>query len=156
MQYDSQDICIDTVKIQHIFISPGSLTMPLYSYTHSSPSPAPLIPGNHWSVFHFYIWSFQKCCIGLQLLVLCISVVSVVTSPFSFITLLIWPLSFFFLMILAKGLSMATHSSTLAWKIPGMEEPGRLLSMGSHRVRHDWGDLAKVYQFHLSFQRTKF
>ena len=32
---------------------------------------------------------------------------------------------------------MATHSSTLAWKIPWTEEPGRLQSMGSHRVRHD-------------------
>ena len=37
---------------------------------------------------------------------------------------------------------MATHSSTLAWRIPGMEEPGGLPSMGSHRVRHDWSDLA--------------
>ena len=37
---------------------------------------------------------------------------------------------------------MATHSSVLAWRIPGMGEPGRLLSMGSHRVRHDWSDLA--------------
>jgi len=34
---------------------------------------------------------------------------------------------------------MATHSSTLAWKIPWMEEPGRLQSMGSQRVGHDWG-----------------
>ena len=33
---------------------------------------------------------------------------------------------------------MAPHSSTLAWKIPWMEEPGRLQSMGSLRVRHDW------------------
>ena len=32
---------------------------------------------------------------------------------------------------------MATHSSTLAWRIPGTEEPGRLPSMGSHRVGHD-------------------
>ena len=32
---------------------------------------------------------------------------------------------------------MATHSSVLAWRIPGMEEPGGLLSMGSHRVGHD-------------------
>ena len=39
---------------------------------------------------------------------------------------------------------MATHSSTLAWKIPWMEEPGRLQSMGSHRVRHNWSDLAAV------------
>ena len=37
--------------------------------------------------------------------------------------------------------AMATHSSTLAWKIPWAEEPGRLQSMGSHKVRHDWSDL---------------
>ena len=37
---------------------------------------------------------------------------------------------------------MATHSSVLAWRIPGMGEPGGLLSMGLHRVRHDWSDLA--------------
>ena len=33
--------------------------------------------------------------------------------------------------------AMAPHSSTLAWKIPGLEEPGRLQSMGSLRVKHD-------------------
>ena len=38
--------------------------------------------------------------------------------------------------------AMATHSSTLAWKIPWTEEPGRLPSMGSLRVGHDWSDLA--------------
>jgi len=37
---------------------------------------------------------------------------------------------------------MATHSSTLAWKIPWTEEPGRLPSMESHRVGHDRSDLA--------------
>ena len=37
---------------------------------------------------------------------------------------------------------MAAHSSVLAWRIPGTEEPGGLLSMGSHRVGHDWSDLA--------------
>ena len=37
---------------------------------------------------------------------------------------------------------MATHSSVLAWRIPGRAEPGGLLSMGSHRVGHDWRDLA--------------
>ena len=36
---------------------------------------------------------------------------------------------------------MATHSSVLAWRIPGMGEPGGLLPMGSHRVGHDWSDL---------------
>ena len=39
---------------------------------------------------------------------------------------------------------MATHSSVLAWRIPGTAEHGRLLSMGSHRVGHDWSDLAAV------------
>ena len=38
--------------------------------------------------------------------------------------------------------AMAAHSSVLAWRIPGTREPGGLLSMGSHRVRHDWSDLA--------------
>ena len=37
---------------------------------------------------------------------------------------------------------MAPHSSTLAWRIPGMGELGGLPSMGSHRVGHDWSDLA--------------
>ena len=37
---------------------------------------------------------------------------------------------------------MATHSSVLAWRIPGMAEPGGLPSMGSHRAGHDWSDLA--------------
>ena len=37
---------------------------------------------------------------------------------------------------------MATHSSVLAWRVPVMAEPGGLPSMGSHRVRHDWSDLA--------------
>ena len=37
---------------------------------------------------------------------------------------------------------MPTHSSVLAWRIPGMEELGRLPSMGSHRVGHDWSNLA--------------
>ena len=37
---------------------------------------------------------------------------------------------------------MATQSSVLGWRIPGTAEPGRLLFMGSHRVGHDWSDLA--------------
>ena len=41
---------------------------------------------------------------------------------------------------------MATHSSVLAWRIPGTEEPGGLLSMGSHRVGHR-SDLACMHAF---------
>ena len=40
--------------------------------------------------------------------------------------------------------AMATHSSVLAWRIPGTGKPGGLPSMGSHRVGHDWSDLASA------------
>ena len=43
--------------------------------------------------------------------------------------------------------AMAPHSSTLAWKIPWMEEPGRLQSMGSLRVEHDWVTALSLFIF---------
>ena len=52
---------------------------------------------------------------------------------------------------------MATHSSVLAWRIPGTGEPGGLPSMGSHRVGRDWRDLAEqngypyLHKFLVSF-----
>ena len=42
---------------------------------------------------------------------------------------------------------MAPHSSTLAWKIPWMEKPGRLQSMGLLRVRHDWATSLSLFTF---------
>ena len=55
---------------------------------------------------------------------------------------------------------MAAHSSVLAWRIPGTEEPGGLPSMGSHRVRHDWSDLAAAtagsYGWKASLGMTRF
>ena len=47
---------------------------------------------------------------------------------------------------------MATHSSVLVWRIPGTGEPGRLPSMGSHKVGHDWSDLAAAA---VKFQQEK-
>ena len=44
---------------------------------------------------------------------------------------------------------MATHSSVLAWRIPGTGEPGGLLSLVSHRVGHDWSDLAAAAAFSI-------
>ena len=44
---------------------------------------------------------------------------------------------------------MATHSSVLAWRIPGTREPSGLPSMGSHRVGHDWSDLAAAAAAHF-------
>ena len=43
--------------------------------------------------------------------------------------------------------AMTPQSSTLAWKIPWMEEPGRLQSMGSWRVRHDWATSLSLFTF---------
>ena len=43
--------------------------------------------------------------------------------------------------------AMAAHSSTLAWEIPWTEEPGRLQSMGSWRVRHDWVTSLSLFTF---------
>ena len=43
--------------------------------------------------------------------------------------------------------AMAPHSSTLAWKIPWMEEPSRLRSIGSLRVRHDWATSLSLFTF---------
>ena len=48
---------------------------------------------------------------------------------------------------------MATHSSVLAWRIPGMGKPGGLPSVGSHRVGHDWSNLAAVA---AAFLQTSF
>ena len=47
---------------------------------------------------------------------------------------------------------MATHSSILAWRIPGTGEPGGLLSMGLHRVGHDYNDLAAAFRLCLSLE----
>ena len=44
-------------------------------------------------------------------------------------------------------LSSPSHSSTLAWKIPWAEEPGRLQSMGSRRVRYDWATSLSLFTF---------
>jgi len=47
---------------------------------------------------------------------------------------------------------MATHSSILAWRILGAEEPGGLLSMGSHRVGHDLSDLACMHALEMQME----
>ena len=49
---------------------------------------------------------------------------------------------------------MATHSSVLAWRIPGTGEPGGLPSMGSHRVGHDWRDSAAAAAAAASILRS--
>ena len=65
-------------------------------------------------------------------------------------TLLCQPQSHILFMLISTSLSekaMATYSSTLAWKIPWMEEPGRLQSMGSLRVGHDRETSLSLFTF---------
>ena len=50
---------------------------------------------------------------------------------------------------------MATHSSILAWRIPGTVEPSGLPSMGSHRVGHDWSNLAAAAPWKKSYNQTR-
>ena len=51
---------------------------------------------------------------------------------------------------------MATHSGTLAWKIPWMEEPSRLQSIGLQRVRHDWGTSLHLTSLQCRENRVQF
>ena len=52
-----------------------------------------------------------------------------------------------FFLEISNSLAMAPHSSTLAWKIPWTEEPGRLQSMGSPRVGHNWAISLSLFTF---------
>ena len=56
-----------------------------------------------------------------------------------------WPKYWSFSSSIIPEKAMATHSSTLAWKIPWTKEPGRLQSMESLRVRHDWATLLSLF-----------
>ena len=56
-------------------------------------------------------------------------------------------LSYMAFTMLRSEKAMAPHSSTLAWKIPQMEEPGRLQSMGSLRVGHNWATSLSLFTF---------
>ena len=57
---------------------------------------------------------------------------------------------YLFLLILLEK-AKAAHTSVLAWRILGTGQPGGLRSMGSHRVRHDWSDLAAVAAWSFAF-----
>ena len=61
-----------------------------------------------------------------------------ITSPWPHIPSTYFLKNYITLSYVCLEREMATHSSTLAWKIPWTEEPGRLQSMGSQRVGHDW------------------
>ena len=93
------------------------------------------------SLFHFVLQG--QTCLLLQ-----------VSLDFLFLHLspLWWKVHLFLFLLVLEGLvekAMATHSSTLAWKIPWMEEPGRLQFMESLRVGHDWATSLSLFTFHF-------
>ena len=56
---------------------------------------------------------------------------------------------FYSILVKETEKAMAPHSSTLAWKILWTEEPGRLQSVGSRRVGHDWATSLSLFTFHF-------
>ena len=87
----------------------------------------------HYLYFYYVIYAFIQLKIMLQYL--CTVFPQYTCVRVSLISLKS-------MLILQCEIVGATHSSVLAWTIPGMGEPGGLQSMGSHRVRHDWSNLA--------------
>ena len=95
---------------------------------------------NNWVVLHCIYVPHLYSSVDEHLS--CIHILAIVSNAAINLRLYVFFLIIFFswyIHTLEKA--MATHSSTLAWKIPWTEEPGRLQSMGSWRVRHDWSDL---------------
>ena len=87
--------------------------------------------------FYFYLlWSTVLS--GRSLICLCLKIFSL-NIKLNLFTFINFTFTFHFP---ALEKEMATHSSVLAWRIPGTGEPGGLPSVGSHRVGHDWSDLA--------------
>ena len=80
-------------------------------------------------IFYKFYWSIVdlQCCFSFRC----------TAMGFKYIYIFIYIYMHIYIYI-EREKAMAPHSSTLAWKIPWMEEPGRLQSMGSHRVGHDW------------------
>ena len=86
-----------------------------------------------------FILSFKAKLVGYSSFLL--------TSYFCIPSLVMKRTSFLGVVLEGQEKAMAPHSSTLTWKIPWMEEPGRLQSMGSWRVRHDWVTLLSIFTF---------
>ena len=122
-------------------------------------------------IFIIFLYYFLICLESIVMSTLSSLIVKLVSSLFSLITigrltysLLIFPIYlvfgwfwffpivFLFSILLEK--ETATHSSSLAWRILWTEEPGGLLSIGSHRVGHDWSELVCVRSVSILLMTT--
>ena len=97
-----------------------------------------------YSLLHASIWLIIQLGIVVWAKIIFFSILEVLLQWLMVSVLLEIQSRFDFLFIVGdlSEKAMAPHSSTLAWKIPRAEEPGRLQSMGLLRVRHDWSNLA--------------
>ena len=125
----------------------GRLSEIVAVFSLSSPMTPCSLPG---SIIQWDVWTRSPCTLELVHPVLWHRVDFSTLESTTFPSLL--PLYFndFFFFAWTFSLlekAMAPHSSTLAWKIPWMEEPGRLQSMGSLRVGHDWVISLSLFTF---------
>ena len=90
---------------------------------------APRIGLTKWLIFSSWMWAQVMCLTSQQ------------RCEGPACGVLLWYFPF------VMSITMTTHSSTLVWKIPWMEEPGRPQSMGLLRVGHDWATLLSLFTF---------
>ena len=170
---------IDLQKCTVTYIHPYSITWNSFNILKILCStylaiPSPLTPGNHWSFcsLHSFVssrmscscnhivcgpsdWLFLLSRMHLGFLHIFLFWTSLVVQKVKHLPIMqeTWVQSPGRKDLLEK--EMATHSSILAWKIPWTEDPGRLQSMGSQRVGHDWATSLHVFlwpdsSFHFS------
>ena len=135
------------ILVVHCLVTQSCPTLrPPWTVAHrpSRPSPSPrvcpgscpLLRGCHPAIWFLYV---VKHTIGIFYFIFSISYVFLRQKPS-----LLWLL---YLNILFKIKAMSPHSSTPAWKIPRIEEPGRQQSMGSLRVGHNWATSLPLFTF---------
>ena len=94
--------------------------------------------------YYYYYFFFLATCrlsLGAEWRLLFVAVSGLILAVASLVT------EFWVCSVVVLEKAMETHSSTLAWKIPWMEQPGRLQSMGSRRVGHDWATSFSLFTF---------
>ena len=149
-------MCVCAQVLSHVWLfaspwtvahqAPLSMGFSRQKYWSGLPLPTPGIFPHLWTLVYKYLFEYLLS----NFLVICteegFSSDSPIKNPPSVQETWIWALSQ--QDPLQEG--MATHSSILAWTIPWKEEPGRLQSRGSQRVRHNWSGLAHTHRSRIA------
>ena len=141
------DVAPGSLLLSHMAHPPVFLCLLSASHLHNESlqsTDAALVSISYYCFASFYFLKIAfiylavlglHCCVGFSLVSASEGYFLVVVHGLPIMGLLLW--SIWVLVAAALEKAMASHSSTLAWKVPWMEEPGRLQSMGSLRVGHD-------------------